>query len=101
MTVESQLAEVTAQRDFSRAECEELRLKLSMQQQPDSRMEQDQGRRACERQPQPPSHHDRPNGSAATEVHTGKVCITTYFASGSEGVHVCVSDCINLGSNRG
>ena len=79
IVAESKLAEVTAGRDFSRAECEELRLKLSMQQETNSpgfRMEQDQGHRGCGRQPQPPppSIYDRLDISAATEIDTGKLC---------------------------
>lgn len=82
MASDSMLAEVIAERDFARAECERLRFKLSMQQlshSPASRMQQDQGHRGFERQPQPPSIYDRLDGAAATKLDTGKFCNANYL----------------------
>ena len=88
MAAESRLAEVTAERDFSHAQCAELRLKLSMQQpnRPASRLEQEQGLTGCERQPQPPSLNDRHEGPAATEIDKGKFCYTNHVTNSSEGM---------------
>ena len=56
---ESKLAEVTAERDLSGAECAELKLRMQQQtDSPASRMQQDHGHRGFLRQPQPPGHHD-------------------------------------------
>ena len=97
---ESKLAEVTAERNFSRAECEELRLRLSMQQQSDSpafRPQQDQGHRGRERQPQPPSTYARFQAllpQKLTQVGWFISCISQIAARVCICVCVCMYACM-------
>ena len=70
VAVESQIADITIERDCFRLQCATLTAKLMRQDMDINRLRMEQGRacRGCERQPQAPGTADGLDGSDATEV---------------------------------
>ena len=104
VAVESQIADITTERDCFRLQCATLTAKLMRQDMDINRLRMEQGRacRGCERQPQAPGTADGPYGSDATEVDKGQSCMTNHPVIGSSVcLGIAAGMCMTPGSSMG